>query len=210
MNPSPPPDSSNPVPAPVLPAVRPAPLPFVATQPVLPPVFPGFDAHGNLPPRLTPDQPGHGPSALVGSLLEVRRRFVTEVQGSTRRAMIWDGWMRHRREVEACGVTYASIVGGSFLTSRFEPGDIDVCYLVEGGQVDQLTGPSRADLLRLFDGSTAHGTHHCHAFMVPIYGLGHLRFFTMVERLNYWYNVMGVDRGGHAKAYIVITERGTV
>ena len=55
------------------------------------------------------------------TLLTVRQCLVDEMADSERRPLRRHGWIRHRREIEEFGATYATLVNGSFCTSDLRP-----------------------------------------------------------------------------------------
>jgi hypothetical protein len=172
--------------------------------------IPNFDGYGNLPPALAPGTAGFGPSGLAVTLAEIRQRFVAEVPTSTQRAEVWGGWMSHRAAFEALRVPYVTLVGGSFVTSKHDPGDVDLCYLVQDGDVNALDASSQAEITRLLAGPRCKAQYHCDAYSVIVYPLSQPRFFQMVQRIAYWSNVFGVDRKGRAKTFLIVSEAGTV
>jgi hypothetical protein len=102
--------------------------------------IPKFDITGNLP--LADHFGAAGLNSLIHpTLAEVKERFVAQVTGSLTRAKIWEGWMRHRSEIEKIGLSYATLVDGSFITDKVDPGDVDVCVLVDATEYNLLPKP---------------------------------------------------------------------
>lgn len=126
------------------------------------------------------------------------------------RLRLWDGWMRHRQAMGAIGLPFTTLLGGSFLTSKLDPGDVDLCYLLDGPTIDGLAAAQRSALGPLVDGSSSHAPYGCHSHLAPIYPMGHPRFFRTMDRLSYWFNVLGFDRNDFAKSFLVITEGGVL
>jgi hypothetical protein len=176
-------------------------------------LLPAFDAHGNLPPKdLFPGATVQRQGAVVlpASLAEMYARYVAAYNSSKSRPAIWDGWMEHRRAIEALGITYATLVNGSFITNRLDPGDVDLCYLVDAADVNALTGPNQAAFRTLFDVAHCKKTYRCDPYSVSAYPLTHFRFQTMINSITYWSNVFGVDRRGRAKSFVIVTEAGVL
>lgn len=173
--------------------------------------FPAFDEHGQLPPRWPSTMPGHGPTAMPATLAEIHFRFVATIPESTRRPQIWNGWMRHRLEIEAMRVPYATLVNGSFLTEKVEPGDVDLCYLFDAGALEGLTPAEEARLAWLASGEPAcKKEYFCDAYMAVQYPLTHPLYAEGLHWATYWSSVFGIDRLGRGKAFLVVTEGGTL
>lgn len=180
------------------------------TAPIrLDPLLPPFDQYGNLDAGA---QVAGAPSRPIQhcSLAELRSRFVDEMPDSTSRLEIWDGWMSHREAIEAFSIDYATLVNGSFTTTRLNPVDIDVCYVLDAVAVSALARPANQELDRLFNGLECKSRYRCDPYYIPWYPMTHLRFQSSLQKIAYWTRVFGTDRNGRLKCIPMLSERGTV
>ena len=192
-------------------------VPHIYVIPLVPSVsgglLPDFDVHGNLPPRdLFPagaPQQRRGAAVLLASLAEMRARYVDSYPKSASRPKIWDGWMEHRKALDALGIKYATLVNGSFITDRLDPGDVDLCCMVDAADVNGLPSAGQTAYRALFDVAQCKKKYLCDPYAVTVYPLTHFRFQTMINSITYWSNVFGVDRRGRPKSFVIVTEGGT-
>jgi hypothetical protein len=171
--------------------------------------IPHFDRYGNLP---VGDlfAVGAGYPLLHASLREIHERFVVQVHGSVERPRIWDGWMRHRTELESVGVQYTTLVNGSFLTAKQEPGDVDLCILLDAGEVNRLGLQEQNQLLPLLSGPACKPDFLCDVYSIIVHPFGDPRFPLTLERFAYWTRVFGIDRQGRQKSFLLVNERGVL
>ncbi|MEU2878330.1 hypothetical protein [Streptomyces sp. NPDC007070] len=90
--------------------------------------LPGADMDGHLLP----------PGRYAMSIDDLHERFVRST-GSAVRQEIWEEWTQHRAIVEAwTGEITRMWVGGSFISRKPVPSDIDVTYLLRAEAFDRL------------------------------------------------------------------------
>lgn len=169
--------------------------------------IPSFDLHGNLP---VGNLFAEGHSLVHATLQEIHDRFVAQVQDSARRSLVWDGWMRHRNEVESVGIRYATLLDGSFVTAKREPEDVDLCILYDAEEANQLGPTERSQLLGLLRGPACKADYLCDAYGLGMYPFSNLRFPLTVEGFAYWTRVFGIDRQDRQKSFLLVNERGTL
>lgn len=172
---------------------------------------PGFDRAGNL---TVGDLFGAGakyPMVPV-TLAKMHDRFVGQFPRSVERPVIWKGWMNHRTALSALNVPYVTMVGGSYLTAKTEPKDIDICIVFDSvafGQAVAQPGVSQA-FRQLTDTSHTRPTFRCDAYPLPVYPMTSGRFFTSLIYMNYWTRVFGIDRKGNQRSVLLVTESGVL
>ena len=83
--------------------------------------------------------------------VEIRERFV-DGAGNARRAEIWDHWIVATTHLRAITPVCAAWVGGSFLTDKAEPDDLDVVYVVGSRELFEarLNRPEVAPVLAAY------------------------------------------------------------
>ncbi|MFF7240436.1 DUF6932 family protein [Streptomyces collinus] len=91
------------------------------------------------------------PGRYAASLEELHSTLVVST-GSAIRREIWEEWTRHRVMVETqVGEISRMWVGGSFVSSKPDPSDVDVTYLVSARYYDALDRETLVDLNDLTD-----------------------------------------------------------
>ncbi|MFG2959635.1 DUF6932 family protein [Streptomyces sp. NPDC048291] len=89
------------------------------------------------------------PGRYAVSLDELYTALV-ESTGSDVRREIWEEWTRHQAAIEAfTGEISRMWVGGSFVSRKPDPSDVDVTYLVSARAYDRLDRETLADLADL-------------------------------------------------------------
>lgn len=180
-----------------------------SAEPIAVMPMPQFDQHGNLP--ADPFDHGTEQSLHHVSLERVHDMFVGEFNDADRREEIWQGWMEHRTELESIGFEYATLVDGSFVTAKEEPGDVDIAVLARPEEVEAVRDADDRDRLReLFTPRESKRLYKCDAYLIPMLSFDHGRFPATVRLLTYWTRVFGIDRHGNHKSFLLVTERGTL
>lgn len=171
--------------------------------------IPSFDRYGNLD---VGDLFGSGAIASLAeaTLQEMHDRFVASAVHSAKRDEVWAGWMRHRSELEATGIGYTTLIGGSFLTTRKDPSDIDFLVLLDADEVNRLDPATYAQVGYLLRGPATKKTHKCDAYPLLVYPFSTPRFVLTIERLTYWTRVFGIDRDRRHRTILLINQRGVI
>jgi hypothetical protein len=175
--------------------------------------IPPFDARGVLAiPDPSEGQPGrvvHNHLALVPATLEeIHCRFVLETPDSDRRAGLWQNWMNFRRAFEEFGLAYHTWLGGSFLTRKTHPGDIDLCLIFEGSDFGLMGRAAQDELAALIDRQSAKARFHLDVLPIVNFPVWHPRFIQSSVSYNYMTRVFGVDRAGTQVSMLIVSERG--
>ncbi|MGW3415483.1 DUF6932 family protein [Streptomyces sp. NPDC000888] len=86
------------------------------------------------------------PGRYAANLDELYARLVVSTESATRQE-IWEEWADHRAIVEAmAGEITRMWVGGSFVSAKADPSDVDVTYLLRAQAYDRLDREALADL----------------------------------------------------------------
>lgn len=111
-------------------------------------------------PPLTPGGVGLPVGRFPCDVAEIEAAFVDAFPGSTRRPLVWEHWLTATELLRShVGVRYAWL-GGSFLTDKPEPDDLDVVYWAEDVDLDAAqANPVSAGVIETFarSGLKAHG-----------------------------------------------------
>ncbi|GGU75864.1 hypothetical protein GCM10010275_07780 [Streptomyces litmocidini] len=102
---------------------------------------------------------------------EVRDAFVdkSEFASSVTRSNIWNDWETARETITSIVTVHSVWIAGSFTTSKIDPGDIDVVFLINGPEFDALDPQDRA-LVGLFATGSAGARQHglqVDSYMIP-------------------------------------------
>jgi hypothetical protein len=175
--------------------------------------IPPFDERGVLGiPDSSSGKPGrvmYSQLALVPvSLAEIHARFVLETPDFAHRAELWQGWMEFRREFERFGVAYHTWLGGSFLTTKTHPGDIDLCLIFEGADYGLLPRDEQDAFAEVVNRTRGKARFHCELLTIVNFPVSHHRFIQSSLGYNYWTRVFGVDRAGNQVSMLIVSERG--
>jgi len=171
--------------------------------------IPPFDVAGNLSVGSLFGPPGGANSLVTTTLAELHERFVQNHH--LKRALIWQGWMTHRRMLDQFPVPYVTVVDGSFTTTKTEPGDVDVVILYEAEVANAMPPMQQNDFRRVLDRSTAKRDHMLDLYHFGMYPFASARFVaTSLPSLTYWTRAYGVDRQGRQKALLAVIGGGTL
>lgn len=134
-----------------------------------------FDANGLLPTGL-----------VKVTAEQVHEHFVVPFTTSTSRQRLYDQWLLHRQAIEAIVPIERQWLNGSYVTSRVDPGDIDVVTFIDGETLNALGAPQRAILDDLADGHSTRDRWGIDSFVVPTYAEGHPDRTAARKAEGYW------------------------
>jgi hypothetical protein len=105
-----------------------------------------------LPP-LDPSTGYLPPGRHVCTVAEVEAAFVQDGRFATSatRSDLWNDWNDALSLLQSAVTVHAAWIGGSFTTSKVDPGDIDVTYIVNGGVVRSLQGAQETKIVNIFN-----------------------------------------------------------
>lgn len=92
------------------------------------------------------------------SLTEAKAHLVDHPQftGSVSRPQIWQHWLIAKDTLKAVVPIHAAWIGGSFTTTKAEPDDMDVVFVINANAASTLAGASRDLVWRFSRGSQFH------------------------------------------------------
>ena len=91
---------------------------------------------------------------------------------------------------------------GSFVTSKNDPGDIDLVVLLDGPAVDSLPPAEQAKLRSLLAGPVTRTQYMCDAYFCPVYPEGHPMHSASRQQRKYWLGEFGYDRSDVPKGIV--------
>jgi len=148
---------------------------------------------GYLPP---------GPhSATAG---EIERVLVADFPASSTRRPLFDGWRVLCEAVETIVPIDAQWIGGSFVSTKPDPADIDLVSHFDGPTVDALAPASKMLLRGLVAGRPSRDLHGYDSFQVLAYPNGHPARAEYEYAAAYWERFFSHDRDGNSRGYVVV------
>lgn len=154
-------------------------------------MIPAFNEHGVFPAgryQATPD--------------EIERRFVLTFPTSLTRKNIFDGWRRRREQLLDLVQVEQEWIDGSFVTSKRDPGDLDVVVFIDGQTFDNLPIPHRQKVFALTAGPRPLLQFGCHSFFVAVWPHTHARHADYLHSSGYWDRLWSRDRTAPEKGYL--------
>ena len=136
------------------------------------------------------------------TVLEVERHLVQSFPSSLTRRPIYIGWRQRRQNIAALVPIDSEWTDGSFVSSKRDPGDVDVVTFIDGDQYESLKQSDRDQLEQLFLRVRNKLRFGCDGFMVPIRHGGHPLRAIYEAQLTYWSRVWSHDRDGRGKGFL--------
>lgn len=143
--------------------------------------------------RATPDE--------VKAALVSADRFA----GSSSRTVIFEGWTKHREALRYLVVCERQWLGGSFVSSKLEPGDLDLCSFVNGEDLDALSSPQFHLVDSLLAGPATKGYWSCDSYAVLEYPEEHPLYAASQVHADYWRRWWGHNRDGDERGFLEVT-----
>jgi hypothetical protein len=127
------------------------------------------------------------PTGLVSaSAAQVHQHFVAPFTSSTTRQKLYDQWLLHRQAIETIIPIERQWLNGSYVTSKVDPGDIDVVTFIDGDALNSLASPQQALLQDLIAGPSTRDRWGIDSYFVPTYAEGHPDRTTARKAEGYW------------------------
>lgn len=152
---------------------------------------PEFDEDGFLPP-----------GRHFATVADVRTALVDGFPSSTRRGRLFASWLAHCEALEYLITLTSHWLGGSFTTSKAEPGDIDAVAFIDGPEFDSRPTPHRRLVKYMCSGHSAKPFWSCDVFSISVYPPDHPEHDRMKAAMAYWEDWWGhtrEDAAGHRR-----------
>lgn len=157
----------------------------------LPPIEP---VHGYLPPGLH-----------AADIEAMRTRFVTEATHPKHRNTLFDGYLRLIAAISMMQIQTEQWIGGSFVSTRHAPNDIDLVNFCEVDAMESLPRELTAMISQYFNGPETAKHCHCDSYYAPKAPANHPSRELFEILANYWQNRLGKDRDNQPKGIVTIT-----
>ena len=132
----------------------------------------------------------------------IEEHLVKAFPTSNTRPVIIDGYKRHRVELQATKIGFEQFINGSFVSTKNDPGDIDLVCFADSDAIDQLIPQEQASLRALFAGPNTRATHCCDAYFTPTVPETDSRFHKIRKSRKYWMGEFGYDRLDRPKGIV--------
>jgi len=125
---------------------------------------------------------------------------VARFPASKTRSDLYDAWRTRRGWLAAILALDVEWVGGSFVTAKVNPTDLDVTTFVAGESWDQLPMDEQKRFAGLIRSKA------CDGFLVAAYPAGHPAHERYRDLVAMWERHWGHDRDGNAMGFVEVTE----
>lgn len=142
------------------------------------------------------------PGIHNADLSDIEEHLVKGFSTSITRPRIIDGYKRHRAELQALNVEFEQFVDGSFVSTKNDPGDIDLVCFADAQAVDQLSTENKQKLRTLVLGPETKQTHYCDAYFCPTVPEHHPNYAQTRTSRKYWMGEFGFDRLDRPKGIV--------
>jgi hypothetical protein len=133
---------------------------------------------------------------------EVKVNFVDAVPASETRATIFEGFVRHTADLRQRPVAFEQYVDGSFVSSKINPGDIDLVCVADADTLDSLPTSEQEKIRQLFRGKITKSTHHCDAYLIASVSESDPRYQYYFQNKKFWLGCFGFDRADQPKGFL--------
>jgi hypothetical protein len=156
-------------------------------------MIPDFDSNGNLPPGLIPT-----------SIKELKKHCVLDFGESSTRNEIFNGYTKYCREMIVLEVAIKQWLGGSFITNKINPNDIDFVTHIDGNKADELDEMGQQIFINLHDRKKTKSEYLCDVFdPILVYPEEQSDLFEFaVNQMKFWLKYLGRDRNKNLKGII--------
>ena len=118
--------------------------------------------------------------------------------------MIISGYKKHSDDIVNLVGNCSQLLDGSFVTSKNDPGDIDLLMLLDATVVDALPDTKKLELKALVSGPVTKASYMCDAYFCPVYPAGHPLSETSRAQRKYWLGEFGYDRNDIPKGIVQV------
>jgi hypothetical protein len=139
------------------------------------------------------------------NLANVKTHFVDAFPPPSTRSKVYAGYKRHMAELQKSSVTFEQFLDGSFVSSKHDPGDIDLLAMADLHVIDALSVAEKQRLIDLFLGQRSKVTYECDAYFLPSVPDTDPAYPQFRAQRKYWMGEFGFDRVDRPKGILTIT-----
>ena len=148
------------------------------------------------------------PGRHVVTVEDIERVLVDGFAVSGTRRPLFERWKQVLAAIESLVPVEMQWIDGSFVTTKLDPGDIDVVSHLDGEAMDALDPVQQTLLAGLIAGHPSRDIHACDSFWVPVYPEGHPAREESERAALWWNDFFGKDRDGESKGYVELRRNG--
>lgn len=142
------------------------------------------------------------PGIHPATTADIKTHFVDAFPASVTREAIFEGYERHTADLQRCPVTFEQYLDGSFVSSKTDPGDVDLVCIADADTLDALS-PEKQNIIRhLFRGKATKATHHCDAYFIASVPDSDPRHHSYWTNRKFWLGCFGFDRADKPKGFL--------
>ena len=142
------------------------------------------------------------PGIHPATMTDIKTHFVEAFTTSTTRETIIEGYERHTAELQQCPVTFEQYLDGSFVSSKIDPGDIDLVCIADADTLDALPPDKQLLIRHLFRGNATKSTHKCDAYFIASVPDSDPRHHSYWTGRKFWLGCFGFDRADKPKGFL--------
>ncbi|MBE9606117.1 hypothetical protein IAI18_14720 [Acetobacteraceae bacterium H6797] len=139
------------------------------------------------------------------SIEQIKLWFVDPFVIPTTRGDIYEGYLRHSEELKKFGFKFEQFIDGSFVSSKQDPGDIDLLGMADLHVIDALPDDQKERLLRLFSGHGTKSNFMCDAYFLPSVPEDDPAYQDFRAQRKYWMGEFGYDRSDRPKGILTVS-----
>ncbi len=149
-----------------------------------------FDKHGNLVPY----------EISIISFEDFRQFFVMQFEYSIARGILYELYVDFVKDFSnEFTPEFVHWIGGSFVTNKISPNDIDVVTLAEVSRDFDINDPS---LNKFTTKGYSKQNYAIDSYIVPVYDAKDLKYFITKQAAIYWKDWLSHDRANREKGLI--------
>lgn len=135
----------------------------------------------------------------------MKQHFVDPFSTSSTRAGIYEWWLDHRLALAEIIDVRVQWVGGSFVSGKVDPGDIDITTVFDGEKFDALPKHRRLMADSLMSGPYTRQFWRCDSYRLPEYPPTHPAHAAFLSAQAYWQAHWGTTRANAPRGYLEVT-----
>lgn len=148
---------------------------------------------------------GYLPAGLHKTdLSEMKVHLVDGFPHSIRRPVVFDGYNRHTIDLQKINVLISQFVGGSFVSAKDDPSDVDLLGMADQAAIDALASADRSLLNQLFQGPGSKAAYECDAYFLASFPDTDPAYPHFRAQRKYWMGEFGFDRIDKPKGILTI------
>lgn len=139
---------------------------------------------------------------------QFREHFVDAFPESKSRGRLFRRWQQHRESLTSMIAVRSQWIDGSFVTSKADPGDIDLVSFMDGATYDGLAPGLREMVLALVAGDSTRGFWSMDSYPVFEFDAGHRAAVASASQTDYWHQWWQRSRteDGIVKGYLEVVK----